>query len=66
MILTQTWYRMLERIPLRERRDLLIAWLAISIAFTLAFMWGRRVDITVFVLYFVSLFRHGRGRLRPP
>jgi len=56
MILTQTWYRMLERIPLRERRDLLIAWLAISIAFTLAFMWGRRVELAVFVLYFVLSF----------
>ncbi|MBT0732531.1 peptidase M50 [Methanoculleus bourgensis] len=47
---------MLERIPLRERRDLLIAWLAISIAFTLAFMWGRRVELAVFVLYFVLSF----------
>jgi len=46
---------MLEKIPPRERRDLLIAWLAISIAFTLAFMWGRReeVELAVFVLYFV-------------
>lgn len=47
---------MLEKIPPRERRDLLIAWLAISIAFTLAFMWGRRVELAVFVLYFVLSF----------
>lgn len=55
MIPAQTWYRMLEKIPPRERRDLLIAWLAISIAFTLAFMWGRgvEVELAVFVLYFV-------------
>ena len=56
MIPAQTWYRMLEKIPPRERRDLLIAWLAISIAFTLAFMWGRRVELAVFVLYFVLSF----------
>jgi len=48
----QTWYRMLERIPPRERRDLLIAWLAISIAFTLIYIRGG-IDITGFVFFFV-------------
>ena len=49
----QTWYRMLERIPPRERRDLLIAWLAISIAFTLIFIIRLgRVDLTWFVFFF--------------
>jgi len=42
---------MLERIPLRERRDLLIAWLAISIAFTLIFVRGM-VSLDVLVFYF--------------
>ncbi|NMA10958.1 MAG: peptidase M50, partial [Methanomicrobiales archaeon] len=42
---------MLERIPLRERRDLLIAWLAISIAFTLIFVMGM-VSLDVLVFYF--------------
>jgi Zn-dependent protease len=43
---------MLERIPLRERRDLLIAWLAISIAFTLIYVRGG-VDINTFLVLFV-------------
>ncbi|MDV2480970.1 peptidase M50 [Methanoculleus sp. Wushi-C6] len=43
---------MLERIPLRERKDLLIAWLAISIAFTLIYVRGG-VDFTAFVILFV-------------
>jgi len=43
---------MLERIPLRERRDLLIAWLAISIAFTLIYIRGG-VDPIGLVFYFV-------------
>ena len=42
---------MLERIPLRERRDLLIAWLAISIAFTLIYIRGG-VDPIGLVFYF--------------
>lgn len=41
---------MLERIPPRERRDLLIAWLAISIAFTL--IW-RDVNVAGPVFFFV-------------
>lgn len=47
----QTWYRMLERIPPRERRDLLIAWLAISIAFTLIYVRGG-IDLTGLVFFF--------------
>jgi len=43
---------MLERIPLRERRDLLIAWLAISIAFTLIYVRGG-VNVNTFLLLFV-------------
>ncbi|MDN7024757.1 peptidase M50 [Methanoculleus sp. FWC-SCC1] len=43
---------MLERIPLRERRDLIIAWLAISIAFTLIYVRGG-VNLTNFLLLFV-------------
>lgn len=43
---------MLERIPLRERRDLLIAWLAISIAFTLIYIRGG-VDPIGLVFFFV-------------
>ncbi|PKL63431.1 MAG: peptidase M50 [Methanomicrobiales archaeon HGW-Methanomicrobiales-2] len=43
---------MLERIPPRERRDLLIAWLAISIAFTLIYIRGG-VDPIWFVFFFV-------------
>lgn len=48
----QTWYRMLERIPPRERRDLLIAWLAISVAFTLIYIRGG-IDPIGFVFFFV-------------
>ncbi len=47
----QTWYRMLERIPPRERRDLLIAWLAISVAFTLIYVRGG-IDLTGLVFFF--------------
>ncbi len=43
---------MLERIPLRERRDLLIAWLAISVAFTLIYIRGG-VNLNTFLLLFV-------------
>ncbi|WP_292728181.1 site-2 protease family protein [Methanoculleus sp.] len=43
---------MLERIPPRERRDLLIAWLAISVAFTLIYIRGG-IDPIGFVFFFV-------------
>ena len=42
---------MLEKIPPRERRDLLIAWLAISIAFTLIFVRGG-TDIFGLIFFF--------------
>jgi Zn-dependent protease len=52
---------MLERITERERRDLLIAWLAIAVAFTLIFVRDR-IDIVGFALYFViSLVTVGIG-----
>lgn len=46
---------MLERIPPRERRDLLIAWLAISIAFTLIYIREIRggVNVAGLVFFFV-------------
>ena len=44
---------MLERIPLRERRDLLIAWLAISVAFTLIYIRGRVSPIGLLFFFFV-------------
>ncbi|WP_332450877.1 site-2 protease family protein [Methanoculleus sp.] len=43
---------MLQRLPLRERRDLLIAWLAISVAFTLIYIRGG-VDPFGLVFFFV-------------
>ncbi len=43
---------MLERIGKRERYDLLIAWLAISVAFTLIFV-RNRVDPLMFLLFFI-------------
>jgi len=46
---------MLERIPLRERRDLLIAWLAISIAFTLIYVRGGVVPLEFLLLFAMSL-----------
>jgi Zn-dependent protease len=52
---------MFERIPPRERRDLLIAWLAISAAFTLIFVRSR-VDLSVALIYFlISLLTVGVG-----
>jgi Zn-dependent protease len=52
MILAQTRYRMLEKIPPRERRDLLIAWIAISVAFTLIFVRSG-ADIFSLIFFFV-------------
>lgn len=52
---------MFERIPPHERRDLLIAWLAISAAFTLIFVRSR-VDVPVALTYFlISLLTVGIG-----
>jgi Zn-dependent protease len=54
---------MLERISVRERRDLIIAWLAISIAFTLIFIRPTgKVIPEVYLLFFgVSLVTVGIG-----
>ncbi|MBP1929072.1 Zn-dependent protease [Methanolinea mesophila] len=54
---------MLERISVRERRDLIIAWLAISIAFTLIFIRpSGKVVPEVYLLFFgVSLVTVGIG-----
>jgi len=52
---------MLERITRRERSDLLIAWLAISIAFSLIFIRGG-VTVELFVIYLlVSMLTVGIG-----
>ncbi|MFA7562256.1 MAG: site-2 protease family protein [Methanoculleus sp.] len=50
---------MLERIPLRERRDLLIAWLAISIAFTLIYIRGGVDPIGLIIFFVMSLVTVG-------
>ncbi|NVO67228.1 zinc metalloprotease [Methanofollis tationis] len=52
---------MLERIPQRERRDLLIAWAAIAVAFSLLYVRGT-FNPGAFVLFFaVSLLTVGVG-----
>jgi Zn-dependent protease len=53
---------MLERITRRERNDLLIAWLAISIAFTLIFVRDSKMELSDVLLYFgLSLLTVGIG-----
>ncbi len=52
---------MLERITPRERSDLLVAWLAISIAFSLIFIRGGVTLETFLVFLIVSLFTVGIG-----
>ncbi len=52
---------MLERITRRERSDLLIAWLAISIAFSLIFIRGGVTLETFLVFLLVSMFTVGIG-----
>ncbi|MDD1712278.1 MAG: site-2 protease family protein [Methanoregulaceae archaeon] len=53
---------MLERITRRERNDLLIAWLAISIAFTLIFVRESKMELSDVLLYFgLSLLTVGIG-----
>lgn len=42
-----------EKIPLHERRDLLVAWLALSAAFTLAMVWGQRLDPFIIGQFFI-------------
>lgn len=52
---------MLERIPQRERRDLLIAWVAIAVAFSLLYVRGS-INPGAFVLFFaISLLTVGVG-----
>jgi Zn-dependent protease len=52
---------MLERIPRRERRDLLVAWIAIAVAFSLLYVRGG-IALSSFLLYFVvSLLTVGVG-----
>lgn len=58
---------MLEKITPRERKEILVAWLALSIAFTLAVtlrpfdIWGG-IDIPDFLYFFIiSLFTVGVG-----
>jgi len=42
-----------EQIPPHERRDLLVAWLALSAAFTLAMIWGQRLNPVIMTQFFV-------------
>ena len=42
-----------EKIPARERHDLLVAWLALSAAFTLAMVWGHKFDLLNIGMFFV-------------
>jgi Zn-dependent protease len=52
---------MLERIPPREWKDLLIAWLAIALAFTLIFI-RTHIDLIGFLIFFaISLVTVGIG-----
>lgn len=51
----------LDRIPSREWRDLLIAWVAISLAFTLIFI-RTRIELPGFLIFFaISTFTVGIG-----
>ena len=52
---------MLERIPRRERIDLVIAWLAIAIAFTLVFVRGQVEPLTALIYFAISLLTVGVG-----
>ncbi|MFY9194854.1 MAG: site-2 protease family protein [Methanoculleus sp.] len=50
---------MLEKIPPRERRDLLIAWIAISVAFTLIFVRSGADIISLIFFFVMSLLTVG-------
>lgn len=52
---------MLERIPRRERLDLVIAWLAIAIAFTLIFIRNHVDPLTALAYFGISLLTVGVG-----
>lgn len=51
-----------QQIPLHERRDLLIAWLALSVAFTLAMVWGHSTRLDPLLIgqrFLISLVTAG-------
>ena len=49
-----------EQIPLREKKDLLVAWIALSAAFTLAMVWGRQFTPVILLQFFlISLLTAG-------
>ncbi|HOT93746.1 MAG TPA: peptidase M50 [Methanoregulaceae archaeon] len=52
---------MLERIPRRERLDLVIAWLAIAVAFTLIFVRNHVDPLTALAYFGISLLTVGVG-----
>jgi len=52
---------MLERIPRRERRDLLIAWAAIAVAFSLLYVRGGITLSSFLLIFVVSLLTVGVG-----
>ena len=52
---------MLERIPRRERRDLLIAWAAIAVAFTLLYVRDFRSPTAFLLVFVVSFLTVGVG-----
>ncbi|MDR2855821.1 MAG: peptidase M50 [Methanomicrobiales archaeon] len=55
---------MFSTIPVRERRDLLIAWLAISLAFMIIFTRGNRFPPETIIFFFIlSLLTVGVGFL---
>ena len=55
---------MFGTIPARERRDLLIAWLAISAAFMIIFIRGEKLAPEIILFYFIlSLLTVGLGFL---
>ena len=49
------------RITKHERNDLIIAWLAISLAFTLIFIRGGVNPVSFIVFFSISLFTVGIG-----
>ena len=49
-----------EQIPLREKKDLLVAWIALSAAFTLAMIWGHQFTPVILLQFFlISLLTAG-------
>jgi Zn-dependent protease len=52
---------MLEKIPKRERNDLVIAWLAIALAFTLIFIRGGTDPLWFIIFFAISLITVGIG-----